>query len=68
MARKQRTPGAGTPRALETVCLAADNSRDTAPTISLQASRLMQRFKLSADMAMVVAELAYGQPETWRRS
>lgn len=69
MAHNDRTPAVGTARALvDDVCFPADHSRDTAPHLHLQASRLTQRFKFSPALASAIAELAFDRPENWRRA
>ena len=55
-------------RPSKTVSRQSDTFEDIAPASFLQASRLSRRFKFSPSLATVVAELAYGQPETWRRA
>jgi hypothetical protein len=45
----------------------ADNHGDTPTPVFRQDLYLAARFGLTSSMASVVAELAYGQPETWRR-
>ena len=68
MAYNVRTPGAGTPRALGNVCLAADNLRDNPHHVDLQARRITARLKCSPAVAAVYAAHAYELPENWRRA
>lgn len=67
MARNSRTPGGGTPRALENVASQADETRDTAPHHTLQAERIGRSFKFSPEVAAVLASLAFDVPEHWGR-
>lgn len=66
MAYNVRTPGAGTPRALGNVCLAADDLRDNPRHVDLQARRITARLKCSPALAAAIAELAFASVETWR--
>lgn len=66
MAYNVRTPGTGTPRALGNVCLAADDLRDTAPHLNLQARRITARLKCSPSLAAAIAELAFASSDPWR--
>ena len=67
MTQNKRTPGAGTPRALEDVASQADTSRDIAAAAFLQASRPAQRYGFTPAVAAVIAGHAFGQPENGRR-
>ena len=66
MAQHRETPGAGAPRASEIVAWKADSSLDTAPSQNHQARKLAQRFGISAEVAALVVELAFAQPENSR--
>lgn len=68
MTENDRTPGAGTPRALGNVFAGTtDAPRDIAPHQALQAARIACRFRLSSAVVATVAEMAFGIPEKWRR-
>jgi len=60
MAQNVRTPGAGTPRALENVCLAADSFQIAPKPLEIQKRRLLSRYKVSPAVAEAIAALAYG--------
>jgi hypothetical protein len=60
MAQNVRTPGAGTPRALENVCLAADSFQIAPKPLEIQKRRLLSCYKVSPAVAEAIAALAYG--------
>lgn len=66
MPQNDRTPAAGTARALRNDCLAAVTLRDIAPPHEIQAARLSRRLRISPALAGVMAELVYGSADTWR--
>ncbi|MFK5597957.1 hypothetical protein ACFZ8E_13205 [Methylobacterium sp. HMF5984] len=63
MAYNNRTPAAGTARALENVCLAADDFQIALDTRKIQTSRILSRFAFSPALAAAVADLAFGQTD-----
>ena len=63
MAHNDRTPAAGTARALENVCLAADDFQIALDTRKIQTSRILSRFAFSPSVAAAVADLAFGQAD-----
>lgn len=64
MPRNNRTSGVGTPKALDNVCFPADNSRDTAPALILQANWLRRRLGVSVEQALMLAPKVFecGRP------
>ena len=68
MAHDNRTPAAGTARALENVCLAADDFQIALDTRKIQTSRILSRFAFSPALAAAVADIAYGLAENGRRA
>lgn len=63
MAQNDRTPATGMARALENVCLAADNFQIAPKPLEIQKRRLLGRYKLSPAVAEAIAVHAYGSFE-----
>ncbi len=67
MRLREETRGAGgRTRASECVAWTADTSTNTENLLAVQAARLCRRFKLSHELAAVVAELAFTTKEATR--
>ena len=66
MAQNKRTPGAGTPKALEDVALRADTLPVALSFLQSQIRRIQVQYGLSYERAAVEAGHCYGVADDWR--